>query len=123
VAIPLMPRMPGYLGATPADTAWVLTSTLLAGAVSAPIAGRLGDMYGKQRVLLVLLALVVAGGAVLALSSELPPVIVGRALQGMGMGAIPLGISILRDCVRPENLTRGIALVSATMGIGGALFL
>jgi len=120
-AIPLMPRMPEYLGASPADTPWILTSTLLVSSAAAPIAGRLGDMYGKRPVLLGVLVIVAAGGALVALSDQLVPVIVGRSLQGLGLGAVPLGMSIMRDRLSPKNLVRGIATVSAMMGIGGAL--
>jgi len=123
VAVPLLPHLPELLHASPADTSWVLTSTLLAAAIASPVAGRLGDLYGKRRILLVLISLVLVGSVVLALSTSLPPALVGRTLQGCGLSAIPLGVSILRDILPPERLPQGIALVSASLGIGGALFL
>jgi MFS family permease len=63
----------------------------------------------------------VVGSVVCALSSSVVPMIVGRGLQGMGMGMIPLGIALLRDVVPAEKLSSSIALVSASMGIGGGL--
>lgn len=118
---PIIPRLPVFLDSSTADASWVLTSTLLAAAISTPISGRLGDMYGKRRMVLILLGMVVVGAVISALSNTLIPMIVGRVLQGFGLGVIALGISILRDIIHPKNLGGAVALVSATLGIGGAL--
>jgi MFS family permease len=118
---PIIPQLPAFLGSTTADATWVLTSTLLAAAISTPISGRLGDMYGKRRIVLVLLALMVGGSIVSALSNSLIPMIIGRVFQGFGLGVIALGISILRDVIHPKNLGGAVALVSATLGVGGAI--
>jgi len=118
---PIIPELPQLLDSTAANTSWVLTSTLLAAAISTPISGRLGDMYGKRRIVLVLLLIMTAGSIVAALSSTVIPMIIGRSLQGIGLGVIALGISILRDVIHPKNLGGAVALVSATLGIGGAV--
>ena len=121
ILLPIQSELPVLLGASRGDTAWVITITLLAGAVCTPIAGKLGDMFGKRKIALVLLSLLVAGSVLAALSSTVVPMIIGRGLQGMGMGVIPLGIAILRDVLPPHKLSSAIALVSATLGVGGAL--
>jgi MFS family permease len=118
---PVYPELPLLLDTTAADASWVLTSTLLAAAISTPISGRLGDMYGKRRVMIVLLAIMTGGSLIAAFSTTLVPMIVARSLQGIGLGVIALGISILRDVIHPKNLGGAVALVSATLGIGGAL--
>ncbi|GHG14471.1 MULTISPECIES: MFS transporter [Amycolatopsis] len=118
---PLLPKLPGLLGAAPADTAWVITATLLAAAVATPVVGRLGDMYGKRRMLLLSLGLLVAGSVVAALSDTLVPMVVARALQGLAAGVIPLGISIMRDELPAERLGSATAMMSASLGVGGAL--
>ncbi|GHH79138.1 MFS transporter [Streptomyces sulfonofaciens] len=121
LVIPLIPELPSLLHASTSDTTWAVTATLLAGAVSTPVMGRLGDMYGKRRMLLVSLVLLVAGSSVAALSGSLAPMVVGRALQGMAAGVIPLGISIMRDELPPDRLAAATALMSASLGVGGAL--
>ncbi|GAA2078183.1 MFS transporter [Microbacterium hatanonis] len=121
ILIPIQAELPQLLGASRDDTAWVITVTLLVSAVCTPISGKLGDMYGKRRVALVLLMILVAGSVICALSPTVVPLIIGRGLQGAGMGVVPLGISILRDAVPPHRLGSAIALVSATLGVGGAL--
>jgi MFS family permease len=121
IVTPIYPHLPQLLHTTTADASWVLTVTLLAAAISTPISGRLGDMYGKRRMVLLLLCIVALGSIICALSTSLVPMIVGRALQGVGIGVIALGISVLRDVLHPKNLGGAIALVSATLGVGGAI--
>nr|WP_232523572.1 MFS transporter [Nocardioides sp. MAH-18] len=121
LVIPIQIELPGLLHAAPADAAWVVTSTLLAAAVTMPIAGRLGDMFGKQRVLVVSALLLLAGSLVCALSGSLAPVLVGRTLQGLAMGFIPVGISLMREVVPPAMATTAVAAMSATLGVGGAI--
>ena len=121
ILIPLQSELPALLNSTSENTAWVITATLVAAAVCTPVAGRLGDMFGKRRVAMILLLLQAAGAVLAALSTSVTPMIVARVLQGMAAGVIPLGISILRDVMPTHRLGSGIALVSATLGVGGAL--
>ena len=121
LVVPLIADLPAILGTTSSNASWVITATLLAGAVATPVTGRLGDMYGKRRMLLICTVPLVAGSVVCALSSSLLPMVAGRALQGVGVGLIPLGISALKDLLPPHRLHSSIALMSASMGIGGAL--
>ncbi|MFD8863240.1 MFS transporter [Streptomyces sp. NPDC059590] len=121
VVIPIIPKLPTLLNATAADAAWAITATLLAAAVATPVVGRLGDMYGKRRMLLFSLVLLVCGSVLCALSDSLTPMIVGRVLQGLAAGVIPLGISIMRDELPAERLGTATAMMSASLGIGGAL--
>lgn len=118
---PMIPRLPALLNTSPMGASWVVTSTLMAATVVTPIAGRLGDLFGKRRLLLVSLALIVAGSLVCAASSTLVLVVVGRVLQGLALGAIPLGLSIMRDELATARIPGGVAAMSATVGIGGAL--
>ncbi|MFJ6677693.1 MFS transporter [Microbacterium sp. NPDC091382] len=121
LVVPIQSKLPELLNASREDTAWVVTATLLAAAVSTPIAGRLGDMYGKRRIVLVLLGLLVAGSVIAALSLSIGGIIVGRALQGAVTGVVPLGISIMRDVLHEDRVDAAIALMSATLGVGGAV--
>lgn len=119
--IPIVPELPRLLGATASDTTWAITATLLAGAIATPTVGRLGDMFGKRRMLLISIGLLIAGSVVGASATTLVPLIVGRALQGLAAGVIPLGISIMRDELPPEKLGGATAMMSASLGVGGAL--
>lgn len=121
LVIPLIPELPRHLDAPASETAWVITATLLASAVATPVMGRLGDMYGKRRMLLISLGLLVSGSVSCALSDSLIPMIAGRSLQGLAAGVIPLGISIMRDELPGERLASATATMSASLGVGGAL--
>lgn len=121
LVVPLQAELPVLLNTSRENTSWVVTVTLLVSAVVTPIAGRLGDMYGKRRVVIGLLAGLVLGSVIAAFSTSIVGMILGRALQGFGMGVMPLGIAILRDVLRPARLGSAVALMSATMGVGAAL--
>ncbi|WP_037669305.1 MFS transporter [Streptomyces griseus] len=121
--VPVIKDLPQLLDSAPSDATWVLTSTLLSGAVATPIMGRLGDLYGKRRMLITSLAVMVVGALVSALTSDLLTMIAGRALQGFAMGAIPLGIGLMRDMLPPEKLGSAMALMSSSIGVGGGLAL
>jgi MFS family permease len=121
--VPVIKDLPQLLHSAPSDATWVLTSTLLSGAVATPIMGRLGDLYGKRRMLIASLAVMVAGALVSALTSDLLTMIVGRTLQGFAMGAIPLGIGLMRDMLPRERLGSAMALMSSSIGVGGGLAL
>ncbi|MFE3875121.1 MFS transporter [Kitasatospora sp. NPDC059146] len=118
---PLISELPQLLRTTPSNASWVITATLLSAAVFVPIIGRLGDLLGKRTMLIASCVPLLLGSVLCALSSSVLPMIAGRALQGIGMGLVPLGISLLRDVLPPERLGSAIALVSASMGIGGGL--
>jgi MFS family permease len=119
--IPLLPQLPRLLGASPQDTSWAITTTLLAGAVSIPTVGRLADMWGKRRMLLVCLVVLTAGSVVAALSTSLAWLVVGRAMQGLGAAVVSLGISLMRDQLPPRRLASATAVMSTSLGVGGSL--
>lgn len=121
--VPVIKDLPLLLHTAPSNATWVLTSTLLSGAVATPIMGRLGDLYGKRRMLIASLAVMVIGALVSALTSQLLVMIVGRTLQGFAMGAIPLGIGLMRDMLPRERLGSAMALMSSSIGVGGGLAL
>ncbi|WP_327720842.1 MFS transporter [Streptomyces sp. NBC_00490] len=121
LVIPIVPELPKLLDASASNTAWAVTATLLAAAVATPVVGRLGDMYGKRRMLLVSIVLLISGSVVCALADSVIPMIAGRALQGLAAGVIPLGISIMRDVLPAERLAGSTAMMSASLGVGGAL--
>ncbi|WP_399884439.1 MFS transporter [Streptomyces sp. BBFR51] len=121
--VPVIKDLPQLLDTTPSNATWVLTSTLLSGAVATPIMGRLGDLFGKRRMLIASLSVMVVGALVSAFTDALLPMIVGRTLQGFAMGAIPLGIGLMRDMLPRERLGSAMALMSSSIGVGGGLAL
>ncbi|MFF7794834.1 MFS transporter [Streptomyces sp. NPDC007991] len=121
VVVPLLPDLPRLTGASAGTVSWMVTATLLSGAVLTPVLGRAGDMYGKRRVLMSALALMTAGSVLCALSSDIGVLIAARTLSGAAAAVVPLSISILRDELPPERRGSAVALMSSTVGIGAAL--
>ena len=106
-------------GSTTAWTTWVLTGFLVSGAVLTPILGRLGDQFGKERLLLVSLGLFLAGCLGAAFAWNLWSLIAFRVVSGAGGALFPLSFAIIRDEFPPEKVKVGIGLLSAVWGVGG----
>jgi EmrB/QacA subfamily drug resistance transporter len=109
------------LNTTTAGAAWILTAYLLSASVVTPIAGRLGDMYGKKRVMVAVLIVLALGTALAGLATTIGVMIVARVIQGAGGAIFPLSFAIIRDEFPRERVPHGIALISAILGIGGGL--
>jgi MFS family permease len=121
LVVPALPTMQHDLHTTETGIAWLLTGYLLAASVGTSILGRLGDMYGKERLLLWTLG-ILAGGTILdAASSSLLPIIIGRVIQGAGGGIFPLAFGIVRDEFPREKVAGAIGLLSAILGVGGGI--
>ncbi|MDX6689035.1 MAG: hypothetical protein QOG15_492 [Solirubrobacteraceae bacterium] len=118
---PALPVLQHDLHASTPGVSWVFTSFLLAASVATPIAGRLGDMFGKRRVLVFSLLCLVAGSLLAAVATTLPVLIAARAIQGLGGAVYPLTFGIIRDEFPRERVAGAIALVSSLLGIGGGL--
>src|SRR5262249_48602092 len=101
--------------------AWVLTAYLLSASVCTPILGRLGDMYGKERLLVIVFATLAVGTLISALATSMGLLLVGRVIQGAGGGIFPLAFGILRAEFPQERVAGGIGLMSSLLGIGGGL--
>ena len=116
---PALPDIQHALHTSENSVSWVLTSYLLSASVATPLLGRLGDMYGKERLLMIVLALLAVGTLVSALASSLPLMLVGRVIQGAAGGIFPLAFGIIRDEFPRERVAGAIGLMSALLGVGG----
>lgn len=120
--IPLIPELPMLLHTSPDNASWAITVTLLTAAVTTPVFGRLGDMYGPKPMLMVCAATLTVGSLIAAMTSSLLPFIVGgRGLQGFGIPIIPLSISVLRAAIPADRVGSAMGLISSSLGVGGAL--
>ena len=119
--IPALGEMQKELGASASGIAWMVTAYLLVASIATPIFGKLGDMFGKERLLAVSLAAFAVGSVVCALSDSLGLMIVGRGLQGLGGGVFPLSFGIIRDEFPADKVPTGIALLGAISAIGSGV--
>jgi EmrB/QacA subfamily drug resistance transporter len=116
---PALPEIQHDLGVSQTQVTWVLTVYLLTASIATPIVGRLGDIYGKERMLSFTLIAFAAGLLVSALSHSIELLVAGRAIQGLGGAVFPLAFGIIRDEFPREKVATAIGLISATFGIGG----
>jgi MFS family permease len=117
---PLIPSISDDLGVSLSAAQWSLTATLLIGVISSPVMGRLGDGPHRRETLLGGLALVTAGCVLAALAGSLPLLVLGRAMQGVGLGLVPLGMATARDEMPAEKVpaTIGLLSVAGAAGVG-----
>lgn len=120
VMLPALPFFETELRTDGTGVTWLLTAFFLSAAGSTAILGRLGDMYGKRRMLLVTLAILAVGTLISAASSSVAPEIVGRALQGAGGGLFPLAFGIVRDEFPHERIAGAIAALTGMISLGSA---
>jgi EmrB/QacA subfamily drug resistance transporter len=119
LVVPALPQIQRSLHTSESAVGWVLTAFLLSASVATPIIGRLGDMYGKERMLMIVLLMLALGTLISAIASSLWLMILGRVIQGAGGGIFPLAFSIIRDELPNERVPGAIGLVSSLLGIGG----
>src|SRR4051812_48166657 len=121
LVIPALPEIARDLHAGQTATSWVLTGFLLSASIATPIVSKLGDLFGKGRVLTAILVVFSVGSVVNALAGSIGVLIAGRVLQGVAAGVFPLAFGIVRDTFPPERVPAGLGLVSAIFGIGGGI--
>lgn len=119
LVVPALPTMQRELHATETTITWLLTGYLLAASVGTAIIGRLGDIYGKERLLLWTLAVLTVGTLLAAVATSVQVLIAARVIQGVAGGIFPLAFGIVRDEFPPEKVAGGIGLLSAILGVGG----
>lgn len=125
LVIPAIPSIAHSLHTSEDTASWLLSGPLLAASVFTPIAGRLGDIYGKERMLLLALVLLGVGTVWAGLSNSIFELILARTVQGAAGGIFPLAFGVIRDEFPPMRVAGGIGLISAILGVGsgfGILF-
>jgi EmrB/QacA subfamily drug resistance transporter len=118
LVVPALPEFQQSLHASESAVGWMLTAFLLSASITTPIIGRLGDMYGKDRLLMIVLVTLGVGTLISAVASSLSLLLLGRVIQGVGAGVFPLAFSIVRDELPHERVPGALGLVSSLLGVG-----
>jgi EmrB/QacA subfamily drug resistance transporter len=121
LVVPALPALAREFGASQSSVSWVITAFLVSASIATPIVGKLGDLYGKGRMLTAVLVLFSAGALINALAGSIAVVIAGRVLQGVAGGVFPLAFGIVRDTFPRDAIPGGLAIISAVFGIGGGI--
>jgi MFS family permease len=119
----ILPAIPDFiedLDISYEDSSWILAAFLVIGAVMTPIAGRLSDIYGKKKMLLIILGVYTLGLLLGALATNFFSIVIARAIQGIGISMFPISFGIIRDKFSPEKLAIAQGIFSSTLS-GGAV--
>jgi MFS family permease len=100
---------------------WILTAYLIAGAVMTPIAGKLSDIYGRKKMVLIIMIIYIIGICLGGLSSNITILIISRVIQGIGISMFPIAFGIVRDQFPPEKLAIGVGTFSAMFAAGSVV--
>jgi MFS family permease len=121
LVVPALPTLQAALHTSQSSISWILTAYLLSASVATPVLGRLGDMFGKEHMLVVVLAALSAGSLIAALTSSIGVMIAARVLQGLGGAVFPLAFGIIRDEFPRERVPGAIGGISTLLGVGSGL--
>lgn len=119
--VPAIQNVQESLGASSEWASWLVTIYLMVATVATPAMGRLGDLHGRRRVLLIGLAVFAVASVGAALAPDLATLIIFRAVQGVGGSVYPLALAIARDAVADDRATRVISLLTGAFGVGTAI--
>jgi EmrB/QacA subfamily drug resistance transporter len=119
--IPALPTLQAEFNTTATWASWILSIYLVAGAVATPIFGKLGDTYGKKKLLVICMSLYTLGVVANGFAWNIQSLLVFRALQGLGMGMFPLAWGLIRDEFPPEKVAMSTGIISAMFGVGAAI--
>jgi EmrB/QacA subfamily drug resistance transporter len=121
LVIPALPTIQAGLHTSQSAVTWVVTAYLLSASIFTPIMGRLGDMRGKEQMLLVALSALAIGSLLSALAGSMTLMLVGRAIQGVGGGVVPLAFGIIRDEFPKEKVAGAVGVIAALAAVGSGV--
>jgi MFS family permease len=116
---PAIPDLQRELHTSVNSVSWVLTAYLLSASIATPLIGRLGDMYGKERLLVIVLVVLCLATVVSARATSLTVMLIGRLAQGAAGGVFPLSFGIIRDEFPRERVAGAVGIMAALAGVGG----
>jgi len=120
MVIPGIPTIQSDFLATQTVASWITSVFLIVGAAVAPLFGKLGDIYGKKKILLIVLTFYIVGVGIAGFASSIYMLILARAIQGVGFAIVPLGLAIITDIFPREKVATAQGIISGTFAIGAA---
>jgi MFS family permease len=119
--LPAIPEIMKDFSISYGTAAWIFSSYLIVAAVMTPIAGKISDLYGKKKVLLVLLIIYAAGIAAGGFADNISFLLASRIIQGVGLAAVPAAFSLLRDTFPPARLAIAIGVFGSAYSAGSVV--
>jgi MFS family permease len=119
--LPALPEIIEDFNITYGTAAWIFSAYLIVAAVMTPVAGRLSDLYGKKKILLILLTIYIAGLAAGGFADNISFLLATRLIQGVGLAAVPAAFSLLRDTFPPAKLAIAVGVFGSAYSAGSVV--
>ena len=119
--LPAIPEIMRDFSISYGTAAWIFSAYLIVAAVMTPIAGKMSDLYGKKKVLLILLTMYVAGIVAGGFADNISFLLASRIIQGVGLAAIPAAFSLLRDTFPPAKLAIAVGVFGSAYSAGSVV--
>ena len=103
------------------NSSWILSSYLIAGAVSAPIVGRLSDIHGSKKMLVIIMLIYIFGITMGGFSSDFTSLIVSRIIQGIGISMLPTAFGIIKGQFPQEKLSIAVGIFTSMSAVGSVI--
>lgn len=118
MTVPMLPVLQEEVGASQSAASWIITAQLLSAAVATPIVGRLGDAWGKGRMLMFALGCLAVGSLIAAAATSLGVLVLARVMQGIAGGVVPLAFGVVRDEFPEHRRVWAISIFSSLLAVG-----
>ena len=119
--IPAIPTLINDFKVSYGLSSWILTSYLIAGAVMTPIAGKLSDIYGRKKILLIIMVIYTIGVSIGGFSNDFIILLIARTIQGIGLGMFPIAFSIIRDQFPSEKISITTGIITSMFAAGSVI--
>src|ERR671929_841528 len=119
--IPAIPDLIKDFAVSYSMSSWILTAYLVSGAVMTPIAGKLSDIYGRKRILLIIMIIYAVGVSLAGIATNIYFMLMARAIQGIGMSMFPIAFGIVRDVFPREKISIGQGVITSMFASGAVI--
>ncbi len=121
IVIPGIPVIQKDLSTTDSVASWITSAFLIVGAAVAPLFGKLGDIYGKKRMFMLVLACYIVGVGIAGLASSITVLLIARAIQGIGFASLPLGLALVTDVYPRDKVAVAQGIISGMVAVGAVI--
>ncbi len=119
--LPAIPEIISDFKITYGTAAWIFSAYLIVAAVMTPVAGRLSDLFGKKKILLILLSIYIAGITAGGFADNISFLLATRLIQGVGLAAVPAAFSLLRDTFPPARMATAVGVFGSAYSTGSVI--
>jgi MFS family permease len=119
--IPAIPDLIKDFHVSYSMSSWILTAYLVSGAVMTPIAGKLSDIYGRKKILLIIMVIYAVGVSLAGFAANIYFMLLARAIQGIGMSMFPIAFGIIRDQFPREKISIGQGVITSMFASGAVI--